>query len=110
MKNQSENKNSGIQYDAFISYRHVKTDSMVAEALHKKLEHYHIPKKLLVKFQQLIKTVMDSVYKIIMLHGLNLMYGTSQCLKEEFGLYYQQNSIIYHKRILLMKKVVNGNL
>lgn len=46
MKNQSENKNSGIQYDAFISYRHVKTDSMVAEALHKKLEHYHIPKKI----------------------------------------------------------------
>lgn len=35
-----------IHYDAFISYRHVKRDAMVAEKLHKKLERYRIPRKI----------------------------------------------------------------
>ena len=33
-----------VKYDAFISYRHCEPDSLIAEALHKKLEHYHIPR------------------------------------------------------------------
>lgn len=33
-----------MQYDAFISYRHADLDAAIAEALHKKLEHYHIPR------------------------------------------------------------------
>ncbi|MDO4622505.1 MAG: toll/interleukin-1 receptor domain-containing protein [Eubacteriales bacterium] len=34
------------KYDAFISYRHTELDEDVAEAVHKKLEHYHIPRRL----------------------------------------------------------------
>lgn len=37
-------ENSAIEYDAFISYKHNAFDSAIAEHLHKKLEHYHIPK------------------------------------------------------------------
>lgn len=33
-----------VKYDAFISYRHCEPDALIAEALHKKLEHYHIPR------------------------------------------------------------------
>lgn len=32
------------EYHAFISYRHCELDAIIAESLHKKLEHYHIPK------------------------------------------------------------------
>ena len=35
------------KYDAFISYRHGELDKFVAENLHKRLESYKIPKKLL---------------------------------------------------------------
>ena len=37
---------SEYKYDAFISYRHLKPDSFVAENVHKLLENYKIPKKL----------------------------------------------------------------
>lgn len=33
-----------VEYDAFISYRHCAFDSCIAEKIHKKLEHYHIPR------------------------------------------------------------------
>lgn len=40
-----ENTNTiPVKYDAFISYRHCPFDSCVAAKLHKKLEHYHIPR------------------------------------------------------------------
>lgn len=40
-----ENSNvTPVKYDAFISYRHCPFDSCVAAKLHKKLEHYHIPR------------------------------------------------------------------
>lgn len=35
-----------IKYDAFISYKHEKTDIFVAEQLQKLLEHYKIPRKI----------------------------------------------------------------
>lgn len=34
------------KYTAFISYRHMPLDMMVADKLHKLIEHYHIPKDL----------------------------------------------------------------
>lgn len=34
------------QYTAFISYRHCPLDMAVAEALHKRIEHYRVPKDL----------------------------------------------------------------
>lgn len=37
---------AGYKYDAFISYRHTKNDTIIAETLHKKLETYHIPRYL----------------------------------------------------------------
>ncbi|MBE5869831.1 MAG: toll/interleukin-1 receptor domain-containing protein [Lachnospiraceae bacterium] len=33
-------------YNAFISYKHASEDNRVAEAIHKGLEHYHIPRKI----------------------------------------------------------------
>lgn len=40
------NNNSSQKYDAFISYTHKELDIFVAETIHKKLERYHIPKKM----------------------------------------------------------------
>lgn len=34
---------SQVVYDAFICYRHGKTDSQAAKILQQKLEHFHIP-------------------------------------------------------------------
>ena len=33
-------------YNAFISYRHAKLDSEIAEHIQRKLEHIHVPHKL----------------------------------------------------------------
>lgn len=41
-----ERNNNSQKYDAFISYTHKDLDVFVAETIHKKLERYHIPKKL----------------------------------------------------------------
>ncbi len=41
---QENTKITPVKYDAFISYRHCPFDSCVAAKLHKKLEHYHIPR------------------------------------------------------------------
>ena len=38
--------NDSYTYDAFISYRHAKLDTFVAESLHKSLEAFHLPGKL----------------------------------------------------------------
>ncbi len=35
-----------IHYDAFISYKHLEPDSIIAQKLHHMLEHYHIPKRI----------------------------------------------------------------
>ncbi|MCI1726222.1 MAG: toll/interleukin-1 receptor domain-containing protein [Lachnospiraceae bacterium] len=35
-----------MEYDAFISYRHVERDAAVAGALQRALEHYHIPAQI----------------------------------------------------------------
>ena len=40
------NNNSSQKYDAFISYTHKELDIFVAETIHKKLERFHIPKKM----------------------------------------------------------------
>lgn len=37
---------NSIEYDAFISYSHNELDSLIAETLHRKLEHYHIPRMI----------------------------------------------------------------
>ena len=34
------------KYDAFISYSHAEDNAEIAEALHKKLEHYRIPSQI----------------------------------------------------------------
>ena len=40
--------NNGMYYDAFISYRHTDLDKFVAEELHKQLESFKIPKKIIM--------------------------------------------------------------
>lgn len=44
MKDSRSEISNEVKYDAFISYRHCELDSLIAEKLHKKLEHYHIPR------------------------------------------------------------------
>lgn len=44
-----EQNGSSQKYDAFISYTHKDPDAFVAEAIHKKLERYHIPGKMRAK-------------------------------------------------------------
>ncbi len=38
-------------YNAFISYRHAKLDSAIAEHIQRKLEHFHVPHKLKSKLR-----------------------------------------------------------
>ncbi|MEE3467399.1 MAG: toll/interleukin-1 receptor domain-containing protein, partial [Eubacterium sp.] len=35
-----------MKYNAFISYKHAPEDNKVADAVHKGLEHFHIPGKI----------------------------------------------------------------
>lgn len=48
-------------YNAFISYRHAKLDSAIAENVQRKLEHFHVPHKLKkkIKHQKITRIFRD---------------------------------------------------
>lgn len=55
--------NNTMYYDAFISYRHSDLDKFVAEELHKQLEMFKVPKKL-VKCVEKSESTVFSVIKM----------------------------------------------
>ena len=50
---------SQVVYDAFICYRHGKTDSQAAKILQQKLEHFHIPWMRKNKIKKIRRVFMD---------------------------------------------------
>lgn len=49
-------------YDAFISYRHTELDKLVAETIHKQMESFRLPRKL-VKTRQTSRTRIERVFR-----------------------------------------------